>query len=609
MEARTELPKHNGSISAQDGECDNGIFELMTEIGVSVYLNFTSDEHLNEYIGKGDERIRFLTGFSGSNGIAVTCKSSVLYTDSRYYIQAMNEMKAYKLKRMGEDERIEEYIESMCENKRVGVCAKLISSKMYDDLEKKLTKKGVKLMNVDVDLVDCLWNNRPSRIFNEVYSIEDKMICEYQMQLVKMCNNEDYKRKLEHEISEKSTSVVGMTYKLKLQKIQDIIGGKTLVITDLDTIAWVFNLRGSDIMYNPVFYSYCLISADIVKLFVNWKLDIDDVEVHPYDRFEEHARRVDGEVLVSGRCNVYVRSMFENVEYTGSIRQLQSIKTDVEIAGFYLAYTYDGIALTRLFEWIDENLDEGITEEKVADKLDEIKKEFGGYVQPSFGTIVGGGPNGAIVHHKAGSKVLHRSELILIDSGSQYVFGTTDTTRTMHFGVPNSEQKRNYTLVLKGQLRAMQMRFKASMPASSLDTLSRMDLMKEGLDYGHATGHGVGHFLCVHESPPSISSNSNETLIPGMVFSIEPGYYKEGEYGIRIENLVSITGADSGFNDVTNLTLVPYQLKMIDMCLINDEEIEHLNKINLRIRESLEPFMIGLPGHKFLIENTMPIQK
>ncbi|KAH9411638.1 methionine aminopeptidase [Ordospora pajunii] len=610
MEARAGLLKHGDNTSAGDGGSGEAVLELMAEIGVSVYLSFASDEHLNEYIGKGDERIRFLTGFSGSNGIAVTCRHPVLYTDSRYYIQAINELKAYRLKKMGEDEKLEDYIESVCENKQVGVCGKLISSKMYDDLEKKLALKGLMLRHIDVDLVDQVWKDKPCRIFNEVYAIENKMIFEYQMQLARICNDEEYKRKLEDMAAEKNTSVAGMPYRQKLQKIRSIAGEwKTLAITDLDTIAWVFNLRGSDIMYNPVFYSYCLISADAVKLFVNWKLEIDGVEVYAYDDFEEHARLVDEDVLVSGRCNAHVRSMFRNVEYTGSIRQLQSVKTDVEITGFCLAYVYDGIALTRLFEWIDENLDEGITEEMVASKLDAIKREFDGYVQPSFGTIVGGGPNGAIVHHKAGLKVLQRSELILIDSGSQYVFGTTDTTRTLHFGVPSSEQKRNYTLVLKGQLRAMQMRFKPSMPASSLDTLSRMDLMKEGLDYGHATGHGVGHFLCVHESPPSISSNSSEVLMPGMVFSIEPGYYKEGEYGIRIENLVCITGTDNGFNAVENLTLVPYQLKMVDVCLMNEDEVDYLNKVSRGIRESLEPFMIGSPGYKFLVENTVPIRK
>ncbi|KAG5859867.1 X-prolyl aminopeptidase [Encephalitozoon hellem] len=599
------------STVAEENSNVDEMLKLMKEHGVDGYLTFTSDEHLNEYIGEGDKRLEFLTGFSGSNGIAITCEHPVLYTDSRYYIQAMNQSKKYKLKKMEEDEGIDEYIEKVCKCKQVGICKKFIRSQRYEDLKNKLESRGISLKPFDDDLVDIIWKDRPLRTFNRVYSIEEKRLQQYQMELAELCEDPEYKDALGRKMIDKDVSVVGKTFEDKLKEVRSILEeDQTLVITELDTIAWVFNLRGSDILYNPVFYSYAILSKDFAKLFTNEKdIRMEGVDIYPYDDFERHAAEIKGKVIISGSCNAYVKDLFGDVEYCDKLRLLQSQKAEIEIDGFRLSYVFDGMALVELFEWIDLNLDKGISEKAIGERLEEIKSRFSGYVQASFESIVGGGPNGAIVHHKAGDRTVSRGEVILIDSGSQYMFGTTDTTRTLHFGEPTAEEKKSYTRVLKGQLRSMRMKFKSNMQSSVLDSLSRIDLWNVMEDYGHATGHGVGHFLCVHESPPAISYSGDQTLKPGQVFSIEPGFYKEGEYGIRIENLVYLKSIDDKFYEIANLTLVPYHLKLIDISMMSEEEVDHLNRINEEIRSALEPLMRRKVGYRYLMENTMPIEK
>ncbi|KAL7347841.1 X-prolyl aminopeptidase 2 [Encephalitozoon intestinalis] len=607
---KIRLDSGDGVSCSDSGEILDGMLNLMEMYGVDGYLTLTSDEHLNEYIGEGDQRVRFLTGFSGSNGMAVTCAYPALYTDSRYYIQAANESKKYKLKKMEEDERIEEYLEA-CKCKQIGICKKFMRSKRYEDLKKRLESKGISLKPIDEDLVDILWKDKPKRTFNKVYSIEEERISKYKEELMELCQDPEDKNILEGKVLDRDVSVVGRTYKEKIEEIRSFLEvGQTMVFTELDTIAWMFNLRGSDVSYNPVFYSYALLSKDSAKLFTNeGNIKMDGVEVYPYDDFSKHAAELEGDIIISGECNAYIKDLFKNVQYCDKVRLLQSQKREVEIEGFRLSYMFDGMALVELFEWIDLSLDKGISEKNIKEKLEEIKKRFSGYVQPSFESIVGGGPNGAIVHHKASDRPVSRDEVILIDSGSQYMFGTTDTTRTLHFGNPKDEERKSYTRVLKGQLRSMRMKFPLSMNASVLDSMSRIDLWSEMLDYGHATGHGVGHFLCVHEHPPTISFGGEQTLKPGQVFSIEPGFYKEGEYGIRIENLVYLKEINQKFYKIQNLTFVPYHLKLVDTAMMSQEEVDHLNRISEEIRLILKPLMKGRPGYRYLMENTEPISK
>jgi Xaa-Pro aminopeptidase len=584
--------------------------ELFKKHNIEAYITLRSDEHLNEYICEADERVRFLTNFTGSNGVAVTCRTPVLYTDSRYYIQATNESREYKLMRMRKDPPIEKYLSEKLNVRRVGVCRKYYSAGEYESLEKRMAELGMTLVPIEEELVDLVWRDKPSRTFNEIYSTEHMKFSTYLKELLRLGGEQaEYRRfQKDDEVGEDS-SVVGMSYVEKLAEVRKLIkADQALVIAEMDTIAWIYNLRGSDIKYNPVFFAYSVIAHGSAKLFVNKPVELKGVEVLGYDDFEAHARALSGRIVVSGRCNAHIRSFYKEVEYTQEVRRLQSKRSAVELEGFNLAYIYDGMALTQLFEWIEERVEAGITEEEAAEKLHEIKRAFHGYIQPSFDTICGSGANAAIIHHRASSKRISKDEMLLVDSGSQYVFGTTDTTRTLHYGEPTEEEISNFTLVLKGQLRAMRLRFSSEMRTSTLDSLVRMDLWRQKKDFGHSTGHGVGHFLCVHECPPHVSSCDGASEA-GQVFSIEPGYYKEGEYGIRLENLVCQRDIGDGFSELVNLTLVPYHLRLVSMGMLDEEELAQLNQMSTEIRRALEPFLVGKPGHRYLIENTRELRK
>lgn len=578
------------------------------EYNIGGYIVPRSDEHLNEYINECDNRVQFLTGFTGSNGVAVVCDLPVLYTDSRYYIQAINESKEYKLKKMGEDPKISEYLKDVLKVNRVGICKRFFSSKRFKILEKQMNKNGIVLVPFEFDLVDLIWHTRSKRVFNPVYSLENKKFLDFLNPLYKNYENENLLLNSKVKIDEQA-SVVGLTYKEKLNNIQKMLKPhQALIIAEMDTVAWIFNLRGSDIEYNPLFYSYSIISKNFVKLYTNAEISLEDVEILKYETFEADLKKIKLSFIVSGDCNAHIVDLVGHVKYTNRIKKMQSIKKNIELEGFSLAYTLDGIALCSLYEWISNNIGNNITEQDIDNELENIKKKNNGYVGRSFETIAAAGPNGAIVHHRASEKVLAKEDTVLIDCGSQYFFGTTDTTRTLHFGNPSKEFKKRFTLVLKGHLNAMMLKFKKKTNSCVLDALARAPLWKKGLDFGHSTGHGVGHFLCVHECPPFVSFGSG-SLYKNQVFSIEPGYYKEGEYGIRIESLVFTKKVSKDFLKPANLTYVPYQLNLIDLKLLSEDEILFLNTMNADIRKRLEPLLKGKQGYDFMMKNTTPITK
>ncbi|KAF9761925.1 putative Xaa-Pro aminopeptidase P [Nosema granulosis] len=580
--------------------------DLMKKHNIGAYITRTGDEHLSEYIGDSDKRVKFLTGFTGSNGIAVTCKDSVLYTDSRYYIQAERELKGYKLMR-STDTPIEEYLSNTLENRRVGLCPRFFSGRYYKIIKEKFAKKGLELVSFKNDLVDEIWKDKPERIFKEIYSIENFSLEDF------------YSKNLGEENLFKDTPitksipkrVVSMNYKEKLEKVRNLIGDdETLIISELDTIAWLLNLRGDDIEYNPIFYSYLVITKRMCHLFVNSKIALEDVKIHNYCDFcASFIDVITNKVVFSGDCNAFITNKFPTHRTIEDIRMLQSIKGEAEIEGFNLAYILDGIALTRLFEYVESNY-KSLDEKTVADKLNEFKSIFAGYNGPSFGTIAGAGENSAVVHYEAGDKQLENDMPLLVDSGSNYTFGTTDTTRTLFIGKPSDEFRKDFTLVLKGQLRAMCGTFPVGVSGGILDGLTRLDLWKQKRNYGHAAGHGVGHFLCVHENPPTLYPNSSDAVKPSQIFSIEPGFYKDGEYGIRIENLVLSQDVGDGFMQFKNITYVPYQLDLIDLEMLTDEELDQINSLSREIRRVLERYIEkGSRVHEYLIKNTKELKK
>ncbi|KAI5176581.1 Xaa-Pro aminopeptidase, partial [Pancytospora epiphaga] len=586
------------------------IDDLIKEHNLDAYISFTADCHMNEYQCDIDKRVEMLTGFKGSNGTAVTCLNNVLITDSRYYVQAATES-SYALYKG----KLSEYIISQGFH-RVGLDPRLISAKAFESLKKKLEEIGTSIIEIPGKNIE-----RPGGPLTNLEDIELVDFLEYAPTIES--HNGGRIRKYLEKIGFKDIkgNVTGSNYKDKIANIRNKIKDKTLIITELDTIAWILNHRGSDIEYNPLFFSYLVITKNTVKLFTNHSISLDSVEVTKYCEFESHIMRISPEnILISGDCNRFIYSCFKSVEFTDEIRGMQARKNDNELAGMALAYFYDGVALTNLFAFMSAN--EGYTENDIADKLDEYKRVFPGYIGPSFQTIAATGTNSVIVHHSSTDRVVDKTEPFLLDCGSHYFFGTTDTSRTLLLEERNEhvencrvDKKHNYatgdfihdySLVFKGHVMAMLTEYESTDTYSTIDKIARKYLQAENKDFGHATGHGVGHVLCVHEHPPTISLGVSSPISSSHVFSVEPGYYRDGFYGIRLENLV-ISENKGNFHVLRNITMVPYQLSILDHRILTVKEIEYLNAFNSECKWLLEIYL-NESGRKYLQENCIIIE-
>lgn len=596
--------------SLTNNEIYNYIQKIMKEYSLDCYVVFNSDRHLNEYIDKKDMRVEAISRFSGSNGTVVISDEPCLITDSRYYIQAETQslFPLYKGK-------LSEYIISKS-YKRVSFDTRTISSSKFKQLMEKFQENEIQFIDTPYEYQSEI-NNQGELINQGEINNKNELIDLEELKLIDFINFEDkypiikdYIAKMGFEIDKLGPNVTGSSYKDKINRIRQLIGKRTLIVTELDTIAWILNLRGSDIQYNPVFYSYLIINQETTMIFCNKKIK-RDIRQMKYEEFESYISHIKGDVVFSGDCNQYLYSKIENSRNKGKcsiiddVRSLQAQKNDTELCGMVLAYFFDGWALTELFAFIHNNME--FTEEEISDELDRLKRRFKGYVQPSFETISSTGSNAAIVHHKASTEHVDKDKIYLIDSGSQYYFGTTDTTRTLFFGKNIDEKiKHDYTLVLKGQLNAMIQEYSRESKYSDIDEISRRFLKDEGKDFGHATGHGVGHFLCVHEHPPSVYPEAEDKIQENHVFSIEPGFYKDGEYGIRIENLVVSKFVEDRVK-LVNITLVPYQNKMVEVDILTEEEKRFYNESNMECLNTLKR-CLSFEGFEFLKQECGTIQ-
>jgi Xaa-Pro aminopeptidase len=575
--------------------------DIIERNNLDCYILFNSDCHLNEYIGPKDKRVALISGFEGSNATVVIGSESCLITDSRYFIQAQKESKFELYK-----EALSDFI-SLKKHKRISFDTRTVS---FLQFEKILEKTSAEFISTDFDFeiptdesINLNVSNNSDVIYLEQHSLEDYLSFPTNK---KGCVNQSIVKYLNfmgfHNFQ---GNLTGSSYKDKISKIRKIIGKNTLIVTELDTICWILNLRGNDIKYNPLFYSYLIIDQKECILFTDRDVKLENVLIEKYENFEKSLPKLKNlPVLISSCCNQFIRSKLNNCDVTEQIRNLQANKNEIELCGMALSYFFDGLALTELFAYISNN--SNFTEEDLSEKLDQIKKQFPGYVQPSFETISSSGSNAAIVHHSAGNTIVDKNKVYLLDCGSQYYFGTTDTTRTMFFGKNIPEDlKHDYTLVLKGQLSAMIHKYEKTSKYSEIDLISRSFLKKEDKDFGHATGHGVGHFLCVHEHPPTIHPKSTSEIMCNHVFSIEPGYYKENEYGIRIENLVISRKNENGFK-IQNITLVPYQNVMVQLKMLSEEEREFYNASNTNCVTFLCN-LLSNEGVEFLKKNCVAI--
>lgn len=406
----------------------------------------------------------------------------------------------------------------------------------------------------------------------------------------------------------------------------------------------LFNLRGSDISCNPCFFSYALVSTDRACLFLNHenlthdakeRLSLDKVDIYPYEAIFDHLQALrspleaaEAKMLISASCNAALVKRIgagNVVSKSSPIEQEKAIKNAVEIEGLRQCHIRDAAALVRYFAWLEEQLNMGATVDEVdgADKLEAFRSEGENFKGLSFDTISGSGPNGAIIHYKPerpSASRITKDALYLCDSGAQYLDGTTDVTRTVHFGSPTREEKEAFTRVLLGHIALDRAVFPAGTTGFMLDCLARHSLWEAGLDYRHGTGHGVGHFLNVHEGPQSISFHirSHETALrPGMTVTNEPGFYADGKFGIRIENVLVVKEADTpnrfggvAFHAFENLTMAPIQTKLMDLSLMTEKDIAWVNQHHSTVWDRVFPLLNNDPrALQYLRRETLPISK
>lgn len=566
--------------------------EKMASKNVDAFIVYSADPHMGEYLPEEWQERAWISGFTGSAGfVVITQDKAGLWTDGRYFTQAPLELKGsgidlYKDGIDGTPNYADWIIAEIPANGVVALDARATSHVNWEFLTNKLTAKGKSL--VDMPLLQKLWTDRKSDLKkNPVY-----------VQPVKYA---------------------GKSVEEKLQDIRNRMNELEVtshIISSLDDVAWTLNLRGSDVQSNPVFLGYIIVALDSAELFIDIeKLDENakeqlsaaNVNVSEYEKFNASLENLRGQkILVSPTGN---QSIFETISEKNTIVEgpvpgnlMKAIKNETELEGFRTVMVKDGAAMVKFLYWLKHNAGtEELTEYSIGEKLRGFRAEGENFVGESFTSIVGFRDNGAIMHYSAkkeGSKSVTNEDTILVDSGGQYLEGTTDITRTFSLGEISDKFRHDVTLVLKGLIQLSMVKFPKGTRGVQLDAIARMPLWLEAKDYGHGTGHGVGSFMNVHEGPQNIRKDLNpQELLPGMVLSNEPGFYIEGEYGIRHENLIAVREVETTdfgtFYDFETLTLCPFFTDDLDIKLLTAEEKSWLNSYHQLCEQKLSA---GLKG-------------
>lgn len=570
---------------------------LMKDLNINALIVESGDAHQSEYVADCDSRRSFISKFTGSAGTALICMDkALLWTDGRYFLQAAEELSSdWTLMRMGMPgvHNLPDWLsKNLTTGQKVGVDNWLISAESAKNLRKILEPSGIQLVPLDSNPVDAVWDNRPNSPVST-------------MRVHELC-------------------YAGVTHQEKIKHVQryiEEVGAVAMVISMLDEIAWLLNVRGADVAYNPVLIAYVVVTIESAHLFIN-KKKIDHIAaqhlagvavVHEFSEVEAFvtAQAQSGRVLVDPtQLNWKLHSVIGDavMEKTSPITLSKSLKNEAELAGFRDCHIRDGAALTAFLHWLETTVTdpagEPITEYGVTLKIEEFRAKDPMHVCPSFATIAGYGANGAIIHYspaEGSSATLGTDAPFLLDSGAQYLDGTTDVTRTVHFGTPTDWQRQCFTLVLKGHMNLARAVFPEDTLGSRLDSLARTPLWSVGLDYNHGTGHGVGAYLNVHEGPQGISFRvkANETGFKrSMTISNEPGYYEDGAFGIRVESLCITVEAPTAhrflgrtFCAFETVTMAPIQQKLVALDLLEDAELAWLNEYHRVVREKLLPVM------------------
>jgi Xaa-Pro aminopeptidase len=584
---------------------------LRTELarrGLTGFIVPRADRQQNEYVAASEERLAWLTGFSGSAGTAVVLmERAALFVDGRYTLQARDQVDTTLFEVVSSVETPpDQWLEkTLTGADRLGYDPWLHTSEGAEKLGKACAAAGATLVAVEPDLIDALWNDRPIPPLGAVTL---------------------------HDVR-----FAGEQAATKLARIRPEIAqlrADALVVSDPHNVAWTFNIRGSDVAHTPLPLAFAIVPRDgRPSLYVDGRKLSNDVRANletladvrePADFVRDLAAlgkdkktvRLDQATAADALARLIVAHGGKAPRGADPITLMKAVKNAVEIEGMRAAHKRDGAAVARFLTWLEREAPSGkLTEIDAVEALESFRREGGPLKDVSFPTISGAGPNGAIVHYRVTRKTnrpIKPGELFLIDSGAQYQDGTTDITRTIAIGEPTPEMRERFTRVLKGHIAIARAVFPEGTAGSQLDPFARASLWEAGLDFEHGTGHGVGSYLSVHEGPARLSKLGAVALKRGMILSNEPGYYKTGAYGIRIENLVLVTegptiaGAEKPLNAFETLTLAPIDRRLIEPNLLTAAETQWLNNYHARVREALSS-LADAPTQAWLRAATLPI--
>jgi len=566
--------------------------ELMKKRGIDVYVVPSSDYHQSEYVGEYFKSREFISGFTGSAGtIVVTENEAGLWTDGRYFIQAEKQLKesTITLFKMGE-ENVPTYIEYIGKNLENGQClgfdGKVLSGKNVFDIKTGFGKKEIKIED-RYDLIGEMWSDRPALPKSDVFILAEKYC------------GESFESKIE-----------------RVRKKMSNLNTNKHILTSLDDIAWLFNMRGRDVKNNPVSLSYAMISIEEAVLYIDKNKITEEVEKYFIDKniqlkdyfsiYEDVKTIAKNDVVLldTAKVNYLIYNSIpaetEILDKPNPSTLMKACKNDIELENLKNAHIKDGVAVTKFMYWLKKNIGgQEITEMSAAEKLESFRKEWADYMEPSFNTISAYEANAAMMHYSANkdsNSQLAPRNLLLVDSGGQYIDGTTDITRTFVLGECSGEVKEHFTLVLKGMLSLSMIKFMYGITGTNLDILARRPVWSRGIDYKCGTGHGVGFLLNVHEGPHSIRWQYNpQVLEAGMTVTNEPGVYIQGSHGIRLENELIVRNAEKTdfgqFMTFETMTYAPLDLDGVVTELLNEEEKEFLNNYHQIVFEKISPFL------------------
>lgn len=581
--------------------------------GIDAFLVPRSDEHQGEYVAKGSERLAWLTGFTGSAGVALVQKSNAfVFVDGRYTVQAAQQLdpNVFKTVDLVATPPAKWIPDNQRTGTKLGFDPWLHTISEVKALEKAMAEIGGTLVPLAANPVDAIWHDRPAPPLEPV-SIQN----------------------IEHAGQLARDKIVEMAKTIATDK------ATLCVLTDPSSVAWVFNIRGNDVPHTPLPLSFAVLRSEGEPLLFIDKRKLP-IKTEAYfnqlctlmppaslaEALAKHcangtAVSLDPVLAADQLRRIVEKAGGKIVEATDPARLPRARKNKIELDGSRAAHRRDGAAVSAFLSWYDEQAPGTLDEISAAEKLEECRVHTGQLLQAplldiSFDSISSTGPNGAVNHYRVTTdtnRTLQNGELFLLDSGGQYVDGTTDITRTMPVGTVSDTYRQHFTLVLKGMIAISTLRFPQGTTGAEIDAFARSALWKHGLDYAHGTGHGVGSYLSVHEGPQRIAKTGKQELLPGMILSNEPGYYKPGQYGIRIENLIIVTepqdiaDGDKPMLGFETLTLAPIDRRLIDTHLLNREELQWLDAYHSRVLAELSP-LVEAPVRPWLQAACAPLE-